>query len=260
VTFIIAEAGLSFGGSLDKALKLVDAAKDAGADAVKFQSFLPSFDTALARFTLTRPEWERVFGHALDSKIIFMSTAFDRWAFDMLKDMGITHWKIPSGELTNDLYLGAIPAQARFIYLSTGMATDTEIEHALQVLPNPAEKDIALMYCVSGYPTIPAQLNLSTITYWNMQQYPAYTVGFSDHSTHWCQYSVLAVALGAQILEKHFFLDSKDDVPDKMVGIDPGFLKMYVRAIREVEGVLGDGYKKCQPCEEPTKKARNRFK
>jgi N,N'-diacetyllegionaminate synthase len=258
MTFIIAEAGLSFDGSLDKALKLVDAAKEAGADAVKFQTFLPSFDPTLARFTLNTEQWQTVFGHALESKIIFMSTPFDRWAFDLLRDFGIKHWKIPSGELTNDAYLRAIPEQAQFYYLSTGMASETEISHALSVLPDPLSKEVSVLYCVSGYPVPDEELNLEVIAEWNFAKYPAYTIGFSDHTKQWVA-SRLALAMGAQIIEKHFMLSYEDTVPDEKVNLDAKELAFFVKDIRHTEKMLGTGWKKVMPCERKLLDKRNRF-
>lgn len=265
--FIIAEAGLNFSGSVDKALKMVDAAKRAGADAVKFQAFLPSFDSGLARFTLTLEQWQKVFGHAMEQGILFMCTPFDRWAFDMLRDFGVKHWKVPSGELTNDDYLRAIPPQAEFYYLSTGMATEAEIDHALSVLPNPLDKDICLLYCISGYPVGANELGLGTILKWNLIKYPAYTIGFSDHSVMldsgsigWC--ASLAVALGAQIIERHFMLEwpfeNTDDIPDEEVSLPGTKLDSYISFIRLSEEILKEFPKGIQPCEEPTLKVRNR--
>lgn len=266
-TFIIAESGLNFSGSVDKALKMVDAAKRAGANAVKFQAFLPAFDPALARFTLTLDEWNKVFGHALESQILFMCTPFDRWAFDMLRDMGVKHWKIPSGELTNDEYLRAIPSQAEFYYLSTGMATEEEIDHALAVLPNPNDKNICVMYCVSGYPTPRNQLGLHIILDWAICKYPQYTMGFSDHSESWASIVPIAVALGAEVIERHFMLegmaDAGDAVPDRSVssGNGEGGLRWYIKMIRDAEEALESPIqKRLMPCEEPTLKARNRVR
>jgi len=259
--FVIAEAGLNFCGSLDKALLMVDAAKAAGADAVKFQTFLPSFDPKLSKYTLTDLEWNRLFGHTIEKEILFMSTPFDRWAVDLLKNLGVMHWKVPSGELTNDEYLRSIPDQAQTIYLSTGMANMDEINHALDVLPNPVDREIYLMYCVSGYPTQAKQSNLLTIQRWR-DAFPQYEMGFSDHSTPMdFENSHLAVALGATAIERHFQLNELEECPDTDVSVISGEeLKEYVRGIREVEARLGDGFKTLMPCEKATLKVRNRFK
>lgn len=266
MTVIIAEAGLNFSGSVDKALKMVDAAKRAGADAVKFQAFLPQgFDSNLARFTLTLQQWQKVFGHALEQEITFMCTPFDRWAFDMLRDMGVKHWKIPSGELTNDAYLQAIPEQATHYYLSTGMANENEIDHALAVLPGPMDKEVCLMYCVSGYPVPHSQLALHTILDWSLCRYPQYTIGYSDHSEYHGWAAGIAVALGAEVIERHFMLEGStiagDNVPDRAVSTGDGEvgLEWYIRIIRNTEKVLkSTPQKQLQPCEAAMLKARNR--
>lgn len=260
-TFIIAEAGLNFCGSLDTALRMVDAAKAAKADAVKFQTFLPSFDPKLAQYTLTDLEWNRVFGHTIEQEIVFMSTPFDRWAFELLRNLGVVYWKIPSGELINDEYLKAVPDQAQNIYLSTGMANMDEIHHALNILPNPVEREIYLMYCVSGYPTPAKQSNLLTIQRWK-DVFPQYEIGFSDHSISTdFENSHLAVALGVTTIERHFQLNEEDECPDSCVSVINGDeLREYVREIREVEARLGDGFKTLMPCEKATLKVRNRFK
>ena len=262
MTYIIAEAGLNFSGSVDKALKMVDAAKRAGADAVKFQAFLPGFDSALARFTLTLEEWQRVFGHALEQKITFMCTPFDRWAFDMLRDFGVKHWKIPSGELTNDDYLRAIPEQATHYYVSTGMATEEEIDHAMGILPNPIEKNVCLMYCVSGYPVPRSQLALHTILDWALLRYPQYTIGYSDHSGTWGWSANLSVALGAEVIERHFMLEGgKSEVIDHLVSIPGGEtgLRWFIKSIRETENALeSQDHKEIQECEKPLLEKRNR--
>ena len=259
-TFVIAEAGLSFLGEYKKAVELVDIAKGAGADAVKFQTFLPSFDPALARFTLTAEKWQKLASYCTEQKIIFMSTPFDRWAFGVLRDCGMKRWKVPSGEIGNDAYLKAIPDQAEFIYVSTGMATEPIIQRALDQLPSPADKNICLMYCVSGYPVPSNELNLHTILRWNISDFPQYDTGFSDHTVEF-GWAKIAVALGATVVEKHFCLESNGG-PDKNVSAcGEVHLRRYIEGIRKVERALGDGEKKPQACEtESFEKARNRFK
>jgi sialic acid synthase SpsE len=259
-TFVIAEAGLNFTGSYDKACQMVDAAKRAGADAVKFQTFLPDFDSNLARFTLTEDQWLRLAAYCLEQKIIFMSTPFDRWAFKVLAATGMKHWKVPSGEMVNDEYLEMIPEQAQMYYVSTGMATEEEIDHALDILPGPMDKDICLMYCVSGYPTPPNQLALHHILEWQIAKYPQYSIGFSDH-TAYSPASMIAVALGAEVIEKHFMLEGDTEVVDHSVSEDENFLKAFIDRIRFTEQMVDSPLQKiCQPCEADTLKVRNRFK
>lgn len=259
-TFVIAEAGLNFCGSFDKACQMVNAAQQAGADAVKFQTFLPDFDPNLSRFTLTDNEWYRLAAHCLEQKIIFMSTPFDRWAFKVLAGTGMKHWKVPSGEMGNDEYLEMIPEQAQFYYVSTGMATEEEIDHALDIIPSPIDKDICLMYCVSGYPPPINQLALHTILEWQIAKYPQYTIGFSDHTVY-TPASMIAVALGAEVVEKHFMLKGDTDVPDFNVSEDDNFLKAYIDRIRYTEQMVDSPLQKiCQPCEANTLKLRRRFK
>ncbi len=258
-TFIVAEAGLSFLGQYSKAVELVDVAKRAGADAVKFQTFSPPFSDTLARFVLTAEEWQRLAAYCTEQGILFMSTPFDRWGFDVLKSTGMKHWKIPSGELMNDEYIGAIPEQAEFYYVSTGMSDSAAIQHALDLLPSPVDKNICLMYCVSGYPTPSNELNLHTILQWNLSEFPQYDTGFSDHTAE-SKWAGIAVALGASVVEKHFCLDG-DDVPDKAVSIRGEIhLRRFIDSIRKVERALGDGQKKVQACEIPTMAAKGRFK
>lgn len=260
---IIAEAGVNHNGDIRLARRMVGIAKDAGADAVKFQSFradslvvrdAPKADyqkratgTAESQHEMLCKLELTVAGHATlarecrKRKIEFMSTPFDESAVDLLDKTGVARYKIPSGEVTNLLLLRHVARKNKPIILSTGMSTMKDIAAAMAVLESNGAKDITLLHCVSDYPTLPGDANLRVMnTLRNRFKVP---VGFSDH-TQGTAVAIAAVAMGACVIEKHFTTDRRLSGPDHKVSLEPGELGAMIRAIREVEQAFGNG-KKC---------------
>ena len=269
--FIIAEAGVNHNGSLELAKKMIDAAEEAGADAVKFQTFkaekvvsryAPKAEYQKKTTTAGESQLEMIKKLELDAaahqtlidyckkrNIQFLSTPFDFESIDLLNELGLDIFKIPSGEITNMPYLRKIGSLKKEIILSTGMANLGEIEDALDVLTGAGTKlkDITILHCNTEYPTPMQDVNLKamqTIKY----AFPGIHVGYSDH-TEGIEVSIAAVAMGATIIEKHFTLDKNMEGPDHKASLEPDELKAMVNAIRNIEKALGNGIKKPSPSE-----------
>jgi N,N'-diacetyllegionaminate synthase len=264
-TFIIAEAGVNHNGSLKKALKLIDVAAAAGANAIKFQTFRAenlATDYAskaeyqkykslkketqfqmLKKLELTDAMHKTCFKECKRKKIIFISSAFDIESLNYLKKFKLSYFKVPSGEITNLPYLKVLGKFKKKIILSTGMSCISEIKKALKTLiTNGAKKNnITLMQCTSAYPAPYEEINLNTID--TLKRIFNLSVGFSDHSLG-VQASIAAVALGAKIIEKHLTLNKKLEGPDHRASLDPKEFKYMVQSIRIVEKTLGDKIKK----------------
>lgn len=266
---IIAEAGVNHNGDETLALKLVDAAADAGADVIKFQTFDAAAlaaadapkaayqkvgDTAasqlemLKRLELSHAAHIRVAEHCRARGIEFLSTAFDfaSLAF-LISEIGLKRVKIPSGEITNGPLVRQIAETGLPVILSTGMADMDEIGDALAVLEKgwqgkpPPENKVTVLHCTTDYPAAMKDVNLTA-----MQTIGAHfdvPVGYSDH-TLGTTIALAATALGARVIEKHFTLDRTMDGPDHAASLEPGELADMVRAIRDVEVALGDGIKR----------------
>ncbi|MES9994599.1 N-acetylneuraminate synthase [Desulfovibrio aminophilus] len=268
---IIAEAGVNHNGDMALALKLVDAAADAGADAVKFQTFkaerlvTPQADKAayqkaatgasesqfamLKRLELDAAAHETLLTRCRERGIAFLSTPFDEQSADMLVGMGLAIIKIPSGEITNLPYLRHVGALGRRIVLSTGMCTLDEVADALRALEaagTPA-RDVTLLHCNTQYPTPEADANLRAIRTL-AEAFPACAAGYSDH-TLGISCPIAAVALGATVIEKHFTLDRRMEGPDHAASLEPGELAAMVAGVRAVEAALGHGRKEPSPSE-----------
>lgn len=263
-TVIIAEAGVNHNGDIGTAKKLIDAASDARADFVKFQTFKASklvTKTAskaayqkentgnndgqfnmLKKLELSEADHTELINYCNQKNIKFLSTAFDAESIDLLKRLGITIGKIPSGEITNLPYLRLMAKSFPEIILSTGMADAQEIEAALNVLINSgASKDIiTVLHCNTEYPTPMHDVNLLAMP--AIQKKFDIKVGYSDH-TLGIEVPVAAVALGATIIEKHFTLDRKMEGPDHAASLEPGELNAMVDAIRNIEQALGNSEK-----------------
>ncbi|WP_319588657.1 N-acetylneuraminate synthase [uncultured Desulfobulbus sp.] len=261
--FIIAEAGVNHNGNLTTALQLIDAAADAKANAVKFQTFraidLVRSDTPKAHYQqkatvphesqfemirkleLDQTAHRILFEHCQRRDILFLSSPFDLFSIDLLTDLGLTLFKIPSGEITNLPYLLKIGSLNTEIILSTGMSTLKEIADALHVLQTAGPKNhITLLHCNTEYPTPMVDANLRAIT--TLAETFMLPVGYSDH-TLGTEASIAAVALGATIIEKHFTLDRTMAGPDHNASLEPDELGNMVKAIRNVSIALGDGIK-----------------
>jgi len=264
-TFIIAEAGVNHNGRLDLAKRLIDVAAEAGADAVKFQTFRADLlvrrntpkaeyqrETTgksesqyemLKRLELTPDDFKKLMQHCQKKKIVFLSSPFALESIDMLNKLGLRIFKIPSGEITNLPYLRKIGSLKKKIILSTGMAYAREIKDALKILIKAGtdKKNITLLHCNTEYPTDVKDVNLRAML--TLQKAFNVQIGYSDH-TLGIEVPIAAVALGATVIEKHFTLDKKMKGPDHKASLEPGELKAMVNAIRNVEIALGDGIKK----------------
>ena len=265
-TFVIAEAGVNHDGQLALAKQLVDIALDAGADAVKFQTFRadqvasPSAVKAnyqkqttssresqlamLRRLELSEEAFRELQNHCRSRGIIFLSTAFDEHSVDFLAGLDIPAFKIPSGEITNAPLLEHIGVKGKPVILSTGMATLGEIDHAMRCLNQSGTQQIALLHCVSEYPADASTTNLRAMA--SLSDCFGVPVGLSDHSLG-TEISIAAAALGASIIEKHFTSDKSLPGPDHSASLEPSELKILVKAIRNVEVALGDGVKQPTP-------------
>lgn len=264
-TLIIAEAGVNHNGSLELAKRLISSAAAAGADLVKFQSFITGKSISITapkadyqkqstgasesqyemvrKLELSRADHEVLVEECRRHGIGFFSTAFDTDSFDMLVEIGLDQVKIPSGELTNLPLLRYMTRLGMPVILSTGMATLGEIEAALEVieLAGTPRHLITVLQCTTEYPAPMVDVNLRAMV--SMKAALGVEVGYSDH-TPGIEIPVAAVALGARVIEKHFTLDRTMPGPDHQASLEPHELKAMVDAIRNVEVALGDGVKR----------------
>ena len=270
-TYIIAEAGVNHNGSLELAKKMIDAAVDAGADVIKFQTFkaekvvskyaqkaeyqkktTPADESQLEmikKLALDAAAHRTLIDYCKNKNIRFLSTPFDLESIDLLNELGLDIFKIPSGEIRNLPYLRKIGALKKEIILSTGMADLGEIEDALDVLIGAGTKlkDITVLHCNTEYPTPIEDVNLRAMLTIKAA-FPGVQVGYSDH-TEGIEVPIAAVGMGATIIEKHFTLDKNMEGPDHKASLEPHELKAMVRAIRNIEKALGNGIKKPSPSE-----------
>lgn len=271
---IIAEAGVNHNGDIQVAKKLIDAAVEAGVDYVKFQTFNAdslvsksakkaeyqtvnindgddSQYTMLKKLELSHENHLELMAYCSERNIQFFSTAFDVEGVKYLNDLGLSFFKIPSGEITNYPYLKAVALCGKPVVMSTGMCTQDEVRDALEVLVNFGLKkeQISILHCNTEYPTPMKDVNLKAML--AIQKTFGVEVGYSDH-TLGIEVPIAAVALGATIIEKHFTLDRTLPGPDHVASLEPNELKAMVTAIRNIELALsGDGEKK--PSDSETK-------
>ena len=260
-TLIIAEAGVNHNGPLDLAKRLVDRAKECGADIVKFQTaklgslvtkFAPmaayqkentgieeSQKNMLSRLLLSFEDFLGLSEYCRNVGIKFLSTPFDIDSIHFLNSLQDI-WKIPSGEITNYPYLVEIAKTGKDIILSTGMSTLDEVDAALEVLKVNGAGKITLLHCTTDYPASPEDVNLRAML--TMKEHCGCPVGYSDH-TQGIEVSVAAVALGAEVIEKHFTLDKTMEGPDHKASLEPNELRAMVKAVRNIERALGNGLK-----------------
>jgi N,N'-diacetyllegionaminate synthase len=273
-TLIIAEAGVNHNGDMDLARSLVDAAAASGADWVKFQTFVAdrlvtadakkaayqaestgkaeSQRAMLRRLELTREMHVDLIAHCADRGIEFFSTGFDIESVDLLVELGLRAFKVPSGELTNLPYLRHIGRFGKDTILSTGMATMEEIGAAVEALERAgtSRDRITVLHCTSEYPTPMEEVNLRAML--TIRDTFGVAIGYSDH-TQGIEVPIAAVALGATVIEKHFTIDRTLPGPDHRASLEPRELKAMVQGIRNIEVALGDGVKRMTASE-----ARNR--
>ncbi len=264
-TYIIAEAGINHNGSLDNAFQLIDTAVAAGVDAIKFQTYVTAevmtFSAPKAAYQLQNTdnqetqyemakkcelsfeEHEKLQQYCATKHIDFLSTPFDLLSIDMLVKLGLNIFKIPSGEITNYPYLKKMGGLNKEIIMSTGMATMEEVETALSVITNAGTEktSITLLHCTSAYPAPIDEVNLQAIA--SMKNRFKTRVGYSDH-TIGIDVAIAAVALGAEVIEKHITLDKKLPGPDHAISLEKDELWSMVHSIRRIEQALGNGIKK----------------
>ena len=269
--FIIAEAGVNHNGSIELAYKLIDIAVEAGADAVKFQTFkaenlvTKSADKAdyqkqttdesesqfemIKKLELDFDIHKKLINYCKEKDIMFLSTPFDHDSIDMLDNLGISVIKIPSGEITNLPYLRHIGLLDKKVILSTGMSRLDEVKDALNILINSGTKkeNITILHANTMYPTPMEDVNLNAMI--TIQEEFDISVGYSDH-TLGIEVDIAAVAMGASIIEKHFTLDKAMEGPDHKASLEPEELKAMVSAIRNIEKALGSNEKILSPSEE----------
>jgi len=273
--FIIAEAGVNHNGSIELAKKLIDVASESGADAVKFQTFKAtnlvsknaqkaqyqkenmndgddSQFNMLKKLELDLDTHKRLISYCNQKKIIFLSTPFDNDSIELLNDLGLEIFKIPSGEITNLPYLRHIGKLDKKVVLSTGMADIGEIEDALDVLLEAGTKkeNITVLHANTMYPTPMEDVNLRAMK--TIGDTFDIDFGYSDH-TLGIEVDIAAVALGACCIEKHFTLDKTMEGPDHKASLEPDELKAMVKAIRNIELALGSSIKKPSKSETPNK-------
>ena len=254
---IIAEAGVNHNGDINLARELVDKAKEAGADIIKFQTFkldsivskfaemadyqkdnigiVESQKEMLKKITLPYEAFLELYKYCNKKEIQFLSTPFDIGSIHFLNDM-VPFWKIPSGEVTNYPYLVEIAKTGKPVVMSTGMCELQEIDEAIEVLKNNGTNDITLLHCNTQYPTPYKDVNLLAME--TLRNRYKVKVGYSDH-TNGIEVPIAAVALGAEVIEKHFTLDKNLPGPDHKASIEPKDLAAMVRSIRNIEEALG---------------------
>ena len=263
--FIIAEAGVNHNGSTELAKKLIDVAAEAGADAVKFQTFkadrlvsrrAQKADYQKQTTSVDETQYEMIKNLELDEnahrilisyckekKIMFLSTPFDHDSIDLLNSFQIAIFKIPSGEITNLPYLRHIGSLGKEVILSTGMANLSEVQDTLEVLikAGTSKEKITVLHATTQYPCPIGEVNLRAMQ--TIKAAFGVKVGYSDH-TQGIEVPIAAVAMGACVIEKHFTLDRTMEGPDHKASLEPDELKAMVQAIRYIEQALGDGVKR----------------
>jgi N,N'-diacetyllegionaminate synthase len=262
--FIIAEAGVNHNGDIHIAMKLIDAAVSAGADAVKFQTF--KTENVVSQ-TAPKAQYQKEIGDPNESQfdmlkkleldidahnillsycqqkgIKFLSTPFDHESINLLESLGLDVYKIPSGEITNLPYLRHIGSLSKKVILSTGMSTMNEIKEALSILikAGTLKENITILHANTMYPTPMKDVNLRAML--TIQNYFDMPVGYSDH-TLGIEVDIAAVAMGATVIEKHFTLEKSLEGPDHQASLNPDELKDMVIAIRNIEKAMGNGEK-----------------
>jgi len=268
--FIIAEAGVNHNGSVDLAKRLIEVAVNSGADAVKFQTFKAenlvskntqkadyqkqTTDASESQFDMIKKleldvgTHKKLIAYCQEKNIMFLSTPFDHESINLLSDLGLQIFKIPSGEITNLPYLRHIGSLGKKIILSTGMSNLEEVGNALNILINAgtSKDNITVLHANTMYPTPMEDVNLNAML--TIQKEFGVDVGYSDH-TLGIEVDIAAVAMGALCIEKHFTLDKTMDGPDHKASLEPEELKSMVGAIRNIEKAMGNSEKNPSPSE-----------
>ena len=262
-TYIIAEAGVNHNGDINLAYKLIDAAKECGVDCVKFQTFKTenlvtktakkadyqientknndSQFTMLKKLELSYEDFKSLKEYCDKIGIEFMSTPFDKDSVDLLEKLGVSKYKLSSGDITNKPLLEYIAKKNKPIILSTGMCTMDEVEEAVSWIEEAGNKQITLLHCTSNYPTPYCDVNMNAML--TLDKAFPYPTGYSDH-TQGIIIPIMAVSMGATVIEKHFTLDKNMEGPDHKASLDVNELREMVKAIRDIESAKGSGEKK----------------
>jgi N,N'-diacetyllegionaminate synthase len=275
--FLIAEAGVNHDGDLAVAIALIDAAAEAGVDAVKFQTFDPAALTVeaapladyqrergeasdqrrmLERLRLPDAAFRELARHAAERGLVFLSAPFDEGSAQLLADIGVAAFKLGSGELTNLPFLERVAGYGRPMILSTGMADLTEVAAAVDAVRAAGCRHIALLHCVSSYPTPIEQANLRAIDTL-AGAHPDLVIGYSDHVLG-LDAAVASIGLGASILERHLTLDRTRPGPDHALSSEPAEMAELVRRVRATEAALGTGVKEPQAAEADVREVARR--
>lgn len=261
--YIIAEAGVNHNGNLDIALRMVECAKECGCDCIKFQTFkterLVTKTAKKADYQIQNTQNEdsqfsmlkslelsyddfRLLKERCDSVgIDFISTPFDSESVDLLEELGVSVYKMSSGDITNKTLIEYVAARQKPVIISTGMSTMEEVHEAVEWIEQKGNHRITLLHCTSNYPAPYNEVNMNAML--TLKQEFSYDVGYSDH-TKGIIIPVMAVAMGATVIEKHFTLDKYMEGPDHKASLDVSELKSMVEAIRNVEAAKGDGIKR----------------
>ena len=269
--FVIAEVGVNHCGDLGMARQLVDAAAEAGADAVKFQTFCSerlvvarapkaeyqrrttnareSQCEMLRQLELSHEAHKELQGRCRQKGVVFLSSPFEEEGADFLRYLGVPAFKIPSGEITNTALVEHVARFQKPLILSTGMATLDEVDGALQAARRVGNEHVILLQCTSAYPAQPDDVNLRAMH--TLRERFGVPAGFSDHTTG-IEIALAAVALGACVIEKHLTLDCSLSGPDHAASIEPATFRELVKGIRKVELSLGDGIKQPVAAERST--------
>lgn len=266
-TIIIAEAGVNHNGSIELAKKMIEVSKEAGADYIKFQTFISenlvtqnaeqaeyqkkeqkntSQLEMLKTLELTQKNFVELAEYCKKIGIGFLSTPFDLDSIEFLKGVSMDYWKIPSGEITDYPYLDAIARDKKNIILSIGMSTLEEVSAALKILEQYEKKQVSILHCNTEYPTPYEDVNLNVIPM--LKEKYKCPVGYSDHTVG-IEVPIAAVAMGAEIIEKHFTLDRNMEGPDHKASLEPRELSTMIKAIRNIEKAIGISQKIVTPSE-----------
>lgn len=276
--FIIAEAGVNHNGNVNTAFQLVDAAVEAGCDAVKFQTWVTEkvysrnksikpeyqarttnaaeseYDT-IKKLELSYEDFGRIKNYCDQKSILFFSTPDEIDSADFLAQLGVGLMKTASQDVTNTPFLGHVARLGMPVIFSTGACTLTELAEGVETILAETN-ELIILHCVSSYPAPMEQMNLSVLP--NLRSMFGCPVGLSDHTTG-AEVACAAVALGARVFEKHLTLDKSMSGPDHQASLDPDEMFHYCQTLRSVRAALGDGVKRIMPCEENTRKAFRRF-
>ncbi len=256
-TFIIAEIGINHNGNIEEAFELIDAAKNSGADAVKLQSYItekrvkkdsPIFDI-LKKSELTFDQQKSCFKFGRDLGLTMFSTPFDNDSIEFLESINCSIYKVASFDSVNKALLRKIGSTKKPVIMSTGMTNVKELSEAWKSLGGKNDGsgcDLALLHCISSYPTPTTEANLSMIHL--LKSLHNGPIGYSDH-TIGSEIPIMAVAAGARIIEKHFTLDTSAEGPDHALSADPKIMKEMIDGVRRMEKILGSSEMKVREIE-----------